>query len=161
MVCVKVDINNETRIKVMEALPRVAATVTLRVASVLVRAGPRQELVTTGELFASDPVRQRSDRNRMSLIARRGLATATRPSIVRLINSVNHGSVCPCHSCQSHSTGLQDIGRAAQAISSKGMSRHNYAVPANAGSTDYAFEVSASNLRFGEGVTVSRGARRR
>ena len=30
-----------------------------------------------------------------------------------------------------------------------------YATPVDAPTTDYAFEVSAANLRFGEGVTVS------
>ena len=45
------------------------------------------------------------------------------------------------------------MASAAKAIMTGGRAR-SYAKPANEGSTDYAFEVSAANLRYGEGVTV-------
>lgn len=81
-------------------------------------------------------------------------AAASRRSVVNgLMRAVNHGVACPCHGCQAVN-GIADVTNAARALRSKGRAR-SYAVPANEGSTDYAFEVSAANLRFGSGVTVS------
>lgn len=67
-----------------------------------------------------------------------------------------------------------DIAAAGRAIMSQGRARtrmappsmssmsmsppslaRGYATPVDVPNTDYAFEVSAANLRFGEGVTVS------
>ena len=96
------------------------------------------------------------------------MAAAARRNVVSsLMRTVNHHTACPCHTCLS-SRGVNDVANAARAIMSGGRARtsitsaasshagtRGYATPVNAGSTDYAFEVSAANLRFGEGVTVS------
>jgi len=94
------------------------------------------------------------------------MAAAARRNVVSsLMRTVNHHTACPCHTCLS-SRGVNDVANAARAIMSGGRARtsitsaasshagtRGYATPVNAGSTDYAFEVSAANLRFGEGVT--------
>lgn len=69
------------------------------------------------------------------------------------MRAVNHGVACPCHGCQA-ANGITDVVQAGRALLSKGRAR-TYAVPATEPTTDYAFEVSAANLRFGSGVTVS------
>ncbi|KIM53799.1 hypothetical protein SCLCIDRAFT_17831 [Scleroderma citrinum Foug A] len=67
---------------------------------------------------------------------------ATRNSIIRLINAAQHSS-CPCHGCRS----------ASHAHSPAFHQLRKLATPVNAVEKEYAFEVAASNLRFGEGVT--------
>jgi len=79
-------------------------------------------------------------------------AASRRNVIHRLMQQVTHHTACPCHSCQAAGSAF-DASNAARAIMSKGRAR-SYAKAVNEGSTDYAYEVSASNLRFGEGVTV-------
>ena len=74
-----------------------------------------------------------------------------------------HKSHCGCPVCSSvSSSSPTDILHAAPAIRSGGTSRHlvqqqqqrGYATPVDMPPQgDYAFEVAASNLRFGEGVT--------
>lgn len=79
---------------------------------------------------------------------------AARSSVIRnLMRRVSHGE-CPCHSCQTGRI-AQDVVGAASAIRSNGRARQrSYAVPLDQSmSKEYAFELSASNLRFGEGVT--------
>lgn len=81
-------------------------------------------------------------------------AAASRRSTVNgLMRAVNHGVTCPCHGCKA-ANGITDVVQAGRALLSKGRAR-SYAVPATETTTDYAFEVSAANLRFGSGVTVS------
>ncbi|KAL4081865.1 hypothetical protein V8B97DRAFT_2001964 [Scleroderma yunnanense] len=67
---------------------------------------------------------------------------ATRNTIFRLINAAQHSS-CPCHGCRStshvHAPAFHQLRK--------------LATPVNAVEKEYAFEVAASNLRFGEGVT--------
>ncbi|KAG9016146.1 hypothetical protein FRB93_011620 [Tulasnella sp. JGI-2019a] len=66
---------------------------------------------------------------------------ASRSSILRLMNLSRHVA-CPCHACGSGSSTL--LPMAAQAAR-----KYAQAVP----DKEYAFEVAAANLRFGEGVT--------
>lgn len=70
---------------------------------------------------------------------------------------LSHGGGCPCHSCQSIArgsgahlakAGLQMIGR------HNAQGGRSYATPVDeAVAKEYAFELAASNVRFGEGVT--------
>ncbi|KAF9009069.1 alcohol dehydrogenase [Cyathus striatus] len=72
---------------------------------------------------------------------------ASRNSILRLINAAQHSS-CPCHACRpSHPHA------AVHAINQL----RNFATPVAAIEKEYAFEVAASNLRFGDGVTAEVG----
>lgn len=80
-------------------------------------------------------------------------AIARRSTIHNVMRHVAHHTACPCHAC-STANGLADVNSAARALMSKGRAR-SYAKPVNEGSTEYAYEVSAANLRFGEGATVS------
>jgi hydroxyacid-oxoacid transhydrogenase len=85
-----------------------------------------------------------------------------RNAVTRLMQSL-HKSHCGCPVCSSvSSSSPTDILHAAQAIRSGGKSRNlvqqqqqrGYATPVDMPPQgDYAFEVAASNLRFGEGVT--------
>lgn len=70
---------------------------------------------------------------------------ASRGSIRRLLNAVQH-SACPCHGCRS--------GGAHNPLQALSQMR-KYATPVDAPppEKEYAFEVAAANLRFGEGVT--------
>ncbi|BGP45663.1 hypothetical protein JCM10450v2_001493 [Rhodotorula kratochvilovae] len=85
--------------------------------------------------------------------------------VVRNLMQRLHKTHCGCPMC---STGAQaaansplDIMNAANALRSGGRSKvlhraplaRGYATPVDAPQGDYAFEVAASNLRFGEGVT--------
>lgn len=89
----------------------------------------------------------------------------SRASTVRNLMQRLHKTHCGCPMC---STGAQaaansplDILNAGNAIRSGGRSKvltraplaRGYATPVDAPQGDYAFEVAASNLRFGEGVT--------
>ncbi|KAJ7507806.1 alcohol dehydrogenase [Mycena galericulata] len=66
---------------------------------------------------------------------------ASRSAISRLINASQH-STCPCHG--SHHASAQP-GSLSQL--------RRLATPVNVQKKEYAFEVAASNLRFGDGVT--------
>ncbi|KAI0068714.1 iron-containing alcohol dehydrogenase 1 [Artomyces pyxidatus] len=66
---------------------------------------------------------------------------ASRNAILRLMNASQH-TACPCHGCRPG-------GHAHQAITHM----RKLATPVNAVEKEYAFEVAASNLRFGDGVT--------
>jgi len=68
---------------------------------------------------------------------------ASRNAILRLMNLSRH-TICPCHTCQSGS------GVPAHALNAF---KRQLATPVNAVEKEYAFEVAASNLRFGDGVT--------
>ncbi|EAU84782.1 alcohol dehydrogenase [Coprinopsis cinerea okayama7 len=75
------------------------------------------------------------------------MASASRRSILRLINASQH-TCCPCHG-HSHvhpHTQLQAISQL-----------RNFATPVPSIEREYAFEVAASNLRFGDGVTKEVG----
>lgn len=76
--------------------------------------------------------------------------------IHRLMRASQHGA-CPCHSCTSKNAASSITG-AVQALTSNGASTRiatrNYATPIEAGlDKEYAFEMAASQLRFGPGVT--------
>lgn len=76
------------------------------------------------------------------------MAAASRNSILRLINASQH-SACPCHGCRPsvpHVGQLQTINQL-----------RNFATPIQPLEKEYAFEVAASNLRFGDGVTAEVG----
>ncbi|KAF8812439.1 alcohol dehydrogenase [Phlegmacium glaucopus] len=76
------------------------------------------------------------------------MAAPPRNSILRLINASQH-SACPCHGCRPsmHPTSqLQTINQL-----------RNFATPVHSVEKEYAFEVAASNLRFGDGVTAEVG----
>ncbi|GAA6003478.1 hypothetical protein JCM10207_000350 [Rhodosporidiobolus poonsookiae] len=83
---------------------------------------------------------------------------ASRQAVTRLMQSL-HKTHCGCPICSSASSAVKnsvmDVANAANAIRSGGRSKvlqRNYATPTQP-QGDYAFEVAASNLRFGEGVT--------
>ncbi|KAJ7180082.1 alcohol dehydrogenase [Mycena crocata] len=70
---------------------------------------------------------------------------ASRSAISRLINASQH-STCPCHGAHhaaAHPGVLSQLRR--------------FATPVNTVQKEYAFEVAASNLRFGDGVTQEVG----
>ncbi|KAG7443539.1 Dehydroquinate synthase-like protein [Guyanagaster necrorhizus] len=75
--------------------------------------------------------------------------SVSRNAILRLINASQH-SACPCHTCSAatrahgHAHGLNQLRR----FASPGVQ------PVE---KEYAFEVAASNLRFGDGVTSEVG----
>ncbi|KAK0467168.1 iron-containing alcohol dehydrogenase-domain containing protein [Desarmillaria tabescens] len=75
--------------------------------------------------------------------------SASRNTILRLINASQH-SACPCHTCNTtsrthgHAHGLNQLRR----FASPGVQPIE---------KEYAFEVAASNLRFGDGVTSEVG----
>ncbi|KAJ8509331.1 hypothetical protein ONZ45_g8505 [Pleurotus djamor] len=74
--------------------------------------------------------------------------SASRNSILRLINASQH-TACPCHgghAPHSHAQHAHALGRLRQ-----------FATPVNTVEKEYAFEVAASNLRFGNGVTAEVG----
>ncbi|EIW76109.1 alcohol dehydrogenase [Coniophora puteana RWD-64-598 SS2] len=74
---------------------------------------------------------------------------ASRNAIVRLINASQH-TACPCHGCRAAS---QAYNHGAAALNQL----RKYATPTNTVEKEYAFEVAASNLRFGDGVTKEVG----
>ncbi|KDR83744.1 hypothetical protein GALMADRAFT_236099 [Galerina marginata CBS 339.88] len=76
------------------------------------------------------------------------MAAASRNSILRLINASQH-SACPCHGCRPP----VNSGNQLQTINQL----RNFASPVHAVEKEYAFEVAASNLRFGDGVTAEVG----
>ncbi|KZV97241.1 iron-containing alcohol dehydrogenase 1 [Exidia glandulosa HHB12029] len=69
----------------------------------------------------------------------------TRNAIFRLMNATQHGA-CPCHGCRA--------GGAAHSVA-QGFRR--FATPVDLPQKEYAFEIAAANLRFGDGVTSEVG----
>ncbi|THH19769.1 hypothetical protein EW146_g1451 [Bondarzewia mesenterica] len=67
---------------------------------------------------------------------------ASRNAILRLMNAAQH-TACPCHGCRAAA------GHAYQTI----QHMRKLATPVNVVEKEYAFELAASNLRFGDGVT--------
>lgn len=88
------------------------------------------------------PYKIQADEPTRLLLTRSMSPAASRNTILRLINAAQH-SACPCHSCSSPSTALPQIRK--------------FATPVNSVPKEYAFEVAASNLRFGDGVTAEVG----
>ncbi|KAL5530055.1 hypothetical protein ACEPAF_6312 [Sanghuangporus sanghuang] len=74
-------------------------------------------------------------------------AAARRNLIHRLINAAQH-TACPCHGCRSMAAG----GHGAVMNQLRKL-----ATPVGVVQKEYAFEIAASNLRFGEGVTMEVG----
>ncbi|KIP12707.1 hypothetical protein PHLGIDRAFT_123800 [Phlebiopsis gigantea 11061_1 CR5-6] len=70
---------------------------------------------------------------------------ASRSAIRRLLNAVQH-TACPCHGCRT--------GAAHNPVQALNQMR-KYATPVDMPppEKEYAFEIAAANLRFGEGVT--------
>ncbi|KAF8621658.1 hypothetical protein AX15_007672 [Amanita polypyramis BW_CC] len=73
------------------------------------------------------------------------MASTSRNTILRLINASQH-SGCPCHGGAHPHGPLQTASQL-----------RNLATPVHAVQKEYAFEVAASNLRFGDGVTAEVG----
>ncbi|KAL9712713.1 hypothetical protein Ac2012v2_003950 [Leucoagaricus gongylophorus] len=74
--------------------------------------------------------------------------SASRNAILRLINASQH-SACPCHGGRLHALPHGQT----QALSQL----RNFASPVEKIEKEYAFEIAASNLRFGDGVTAEVG----
>ncbi|ORY80714.1 putative alcohol dehydrogenase [Leucosporidium creatinivorum] len=77
--------------------------------------------------------------------------------VVQALMQRTHKTHCGCPVCSTVGHSGSDIMAAANALRSGGKSRQpvgsrGYATPVDT-PTEYAFEVAASNLRFGEGVT--------
>lgn len=72
----------------------------------------------------------------------------SRNTIARLMNLSKH-TACPCHSCSS--TGSTSPAHAAINQFKKFASPYSKVVE-SAPEREYAFEVAASNIRFGQGV---------
>ncbi|KAJ6515897.1 alcohol dehydrogenase [Mycena sanguinolenta] len=66
---------------------------------------------------------------------------ASRSAISRLMSAAQHSHTCPCHGAHhaAHPAALGQLRR--------------FATPLHSVPKEYAFEVAASNLRFGDGVT--------
>lgn len=72
---------------------------------------------------------------------------ASRNSIVRLLNAAQQfNAACPCHGCRSTSHTHAAQAHAVNQVRS-------FATPLVNADKEYAFEVAAANLRFGDGVT--------
>ncbi|KIM25870.1 hypothetical protein M408DRAFT_330877 [Serendipita vermifera MAFF 305830] len=67
---------------------------------------------------------------------------ATRSSIMRLMNASRHVA-CPCHTCS---------GGSGNAVGGLLHNFRKFATPVDIPSKEYAFEIAAANLRFGDGV---------
>ncbi|EPQ28439.1 uncharacterized protein PFL1_04265 [Pseudozyma flocculosa PF-1] len=86
---------------------------------------------------------------------------ASRSSILNLMR-MSHAAGCPCHGCSTARGGL-NMARAGLNMISKhgqqsGATARGYATPVDdALQKEYAFELAASNVRFGEGVTKEVG----
>ena len=93
------------------------------------------------------------------------IALASRSAVQSLMRAT-HKTHCGCPVCSTVGHAPADIFAAANALRSGGRSKQaagtrSYATPVDlAQQKEYAFEVSASNLRFGEGVTRVSGHRR-
>ncbi|TRM67584.1 alcohol dehydrogenase [Schizophyllum amplum] len=74
---------------------------------------------------------------------------ASRSSIFRLISATQHGATCPCHGGKPHVHLNQQVAAVGQL--------RQLATPVQHVEKEYAFEVAASNLRFGDGVTAEVG----
>jgi hydroxyacid-oxoacid transhydrogenase len=74
---------------------------------------------------------------------------ASRSTISRLINASQRSS-CPCHGCSAANGNSHGQVQALTQL-------RRFASPVNAVEKEYAFEVAASNLRFGDGVTAEVG----
>ncbi|BFZ61293.1 hypothetical protein YB2330_002354 [Saitoella coloradoensis] len=74
------------------------------------------------------------------------VAQTARQRAMTLMGAVNsHSSSCPCHSCSSVQNPIQVA---------KNILRKGYATPVSfAEEKEYAFEMAASSIRYGEGVT--------
>ncbi|EGN93042.1 hypothetical protein SERLA73DRAFT_98384 [Serpula lacrymans var. lacrymans S7.3] len=70
---------------------------------------------------------------------------AARSTILRLMNASQH-SACPCHGCRSAAHAHAHTHGAVNQL-------RRFATPVDLVEKEYAFEVAASNLRFGDGVT--------
>ncbi|EJD48416.1 iron-containing alcohol dehydrogenase 1, partial [Auricularia subglabra TFB-10046 SS5] len=71
----------------------------------------------------------------------------TRNAIFRLMNATQHGA-CPCHGCRTGAAGAHAV---------QGLLHRKFATPVDLPQKEYAFEVAAANLRFGDGVTSEVG----
>ncbi|KAI5893314.1 Dehydroquinate synthase-like protein [Schizophyllum commune H4-8] len=74
---------------------------------------------------------------------------ASRSTIFRLINASQHSASCPCHGGKPHVHLPQQVAAVGQL--------RKLATPVQNVEKEYAFEVAASNLRFGDGVTAEVG----
>ncbi|SNX85409.1 probable alcohol dehydrogenase [Melanopsichium pennsylvanicum] len=86
---------------------------------------------------------------------------ASRSSIANLMR-LSHNPACPCHACAT-ARNIPSVARAGLNMISKhnaapGATSRGYATPVDlAVQKEYAFELAASNIRFGEGVTAEVG----
>ncbi|PWN48123.1 putative alcohol dehydrogenase [Violaceomyces palustris] len=89
-------------------------------------------------------------------------APASRSAITNLMR-LSHSAGCPCHGCSTARQGGVNMIRAGINMISKhgsqpGTNSRGYATPVDlASQKEYAFELAASNIRYGEGVTKEVG----
>ncbi|KAJ1021983.1 hypothetical protein NDA18_005220 [Ustilago nuda] len=87
---------------------------------------------------------------------------ASRSTITNLMR-LAHNPACPCHGCASARSNTASFARAGLNMISKhnsqpGATSRGYATPVDhLVEKEYAFELAASNVRFGEGVTKEVG----
>ncbi|PWN45327.1 putative alcohol dehydrogenase [Ceraceosorus guamensis] len=91
----------------------------------------------------------------------RPAAPSTRNAIFNLMRQA-HGAGCPCHGCSSMRGETTSALRAGLGMinthNTLSSTRRSYASPVPlAAQKEYAFELAASNIRFGEGVTQELG----
>ncbi|KZT60716.1 Dehydroquinate synthase-like protein [Calocera cornea HHB12733] len=80
------------------------------------------------------------------------LPPAPRQSILSLLRHAQH-TACPCHACRSAGSGVSHALAGVNQLRRMATPVDGVALPQK----EYAFEVAAANLRFGEGVTKEVG----
>ena len=84
-------------------------------------------------------------------------APASRSSILNLMR-MSHAGGCPCHGCAAARGGLNVAKAGLNMINKHSATSRGFATPVDTAlQKEYAFELAASNIRFGQGVTQEVG----